>query len=449
MTLIGMFLNIGITSALLRYYNIHRSTSEKRKVVGTAFLFVIITGIAAWLLAALFAHPITRLLFSAAVPATYFLISFSSFTLGYITTVPNAYMQARESSGTLVLADAAMLFVILALNIYFVAIAQIGLVGILLSPLLGGSLRASVFAWRTIRHVGLAFSMARLRELVTFGAPLIFSNLALFTLNFSDRFFLQHFQSLQAVGIYAVGYKFGFLLNVVVIAPFAMMWQPRMYLIGRRPDREKIFSRIFVFYSLVLILGALALSLFGGAITQLMVDKRFASGKIVIPIIALAYVVYGVGYFLQAGLLLAVRTRTIGALSAVAALSNLGLNAVLIPQFGILGAAWATVLGFLVIAAGTCYFSWKSFATHLGVERVLKAFSVAVGLYILSLAISVSSPVAALLLKAMLLAMFPLLLGVTRSLSRDELASLHAGRHTVASFAVRILRPGQWRTGSV
>jgi O-antigen/teichoic acid export membrane protein len=88
---------------------------------------------------------------------------------------------------------------------------------------LAGSIRAFVFAWGTIREVGLEISMPRLREMVIFGAPLIFSNLAIFTLNFSDRFFLQHFQSLQAVGIYAVGYKFGFLLNVIAIQPFSTM----------------------------------------------------------------------------------------------------------------------------------------------------------------------------------------------------------------------------------
>src|SRR5689334_13203728 len=68
MTLIGMFLNMGITAALLRYYNIHKSSSERHKVVATAFLFVIGTGVAAWLLAALFARPITAALFTAAVP---------------------------------------------------------------------------------------------------------------------------------------------------------------------------------------------------------------------------------------------------------------------------------------------------------------------------------------------------------------------------------------------
>ena len=315
-SLIGMFLNMGITAALLRYYNTCDIPAERRKVVSTAFLFVIGTGVVAWLIAALLARPVTSLLFSAAVPATYFLISFSSFTLGYITNVPNAYMQAREASGTLVLTDTFTLLLMLALNVYFVAFAQIGLVGILLSPLLAGSIKATLFAWWTIRDVGFGFSGAWLREMVVFGAPLIFSNLALFTLNFSDRFFLQHYQSLAAVGIYAVGYKFGYLLNVAIAQPFYVMWQARMYVIQGRPGCDGIMSRMFIFYSFLLVFGALALSLLRGEIVDLMVDARFSASQGVIPIVALAYVVFGVGYFLQAGLLLALRTRTIAALSA-------------------------------------------------------------------------------------------------------------------------------------
>ena len=447
MTLIGMFLNMGMTAAILRFYNVCREPSEKHKVISTAFLFVIATGVLALLGAVLFARSITTLLLSSAVPGIYFVISFSSFTLGYITNVPNAYIQAREASRTLVVADTMMLFGMLLLNVYFVAIAQIGLIGILLSPLLAGGIRASVFAWRTIRDVGLGFSTARLREMVVFGAPLILSNLALFTLNFSDRFFLKHFQSLQAVGVYAVGYKFGFLLNVAIIAPFTMMWQARMYLIEGRPDRDKIFSRIFIYYSLILILAALGLSLFGREITQVMVDSRFSSSRTVIPAIAFAYVVYGIGYYLQTGLLLAVRTRTIGALSAVAAVFNLGLNAALIPRFGMLGAAWATVLGFLVIAVGICYFSWRSFATYLGVQRVVKALLLAVVLYLVSLVLRIPSPVVGILVKVLLLAGFPVLLGVTGLLSREELAILDSARHSAVSFATRMLRPG--RSGSL
>jgi len=439
MTLIGMFLNMGITAALLRYYNIHKSTSERHKLVATAFLFVIGTGLATLLIAALLARPITTALFSAAVPSIYFLISFSSSTLGYITNVPNAYLQAKESSGMLVVADTLMLFGILLLNVYFIAIAQIGLVGVLLSPLLVGAIRACVFAWVTLREVGLKISMPRLREMVIFGAPLIFSNMAMFTLNFSDRFFLQHFQSLQTVGIYAVGYKFGFLLNVIAIQPFSTMWQARMYLIEDRPGREKIFCRLFVFFSLTLIVGALALSLFGSEIITLMVDSRFTASKTVVPIIALAYVVYGIGYFLQAGLLMALRTRLIGALSAIAALANLGLNWALVPHFGMAGAAWSTVLGFLVIGIGTCYFSWNAFATHLGVDRVLKALFIAGALYFVSLALPVSM-LGALILKGTLLVLFPVLLRAIHLLSGEELASLESVRQGAVSYTGRLLR---------
>jgi O-antigen/teichoic acid export membrane protein len=99
----------------------------------------------------------------------------------------------------------------------------------------------------------------------------------MFTLNFSDRFFLQRLVSLDAVGIYSVGYRIGFMLNFLLIQQFNMMWQARMYVIDRSPDRQKIFGQVFVLYSLVLIFAALGLSLFSPEVIAIMVDPRYAS----------------------------------------------------------------------------------------------------------------------------------------------------------------------------
>ena len=71
-------------------------------------------------------------------------------------------------------------------------------------------------------------------------------------MNFSDRFFLQHLRSLEVVGIYAVGYKFGFMLNYLVVQPFCAMWEPRRYFIFEQPNHPAVFSQIFTLYAFLL-----------------------------------------------------------------------------------------------------------------------------------------------------------------------------------------------------
>ena len=160
--------------------------------------------------------------------------------------------------------------------------------------------------------VGIGLSLPALGEMVRFGLPLVFSNLGLFTLNFSDRFFLQHFHSVATVGVYAVGYKFGYMISFLLVQPFYGMWQVRMYAVHDRPDHPRIFGEMFMLYCLLLIYAALGLSLVSEWVVALMVDPRFAGSGVVIPVVALAYVFSGIGYYVQVGMFVAKRTSLVG-----------------------------------------------------------------------------------------------------------------------------------------
>jgi O-antigen/teichoic acid export membrane protein len=440
MSLIGMFMNMGMTASVLRYYNNAPSAEAKRRVISTAFWFVTVTGALLWLAAMVAARPLSTLLFNANVPSGYFLLSFTSFTLGYIINIPSTYVQAKEKSGVLVIADTVCLGSLLGLNIYFVVFLKIGLAGILLSPLITGALRILVFGVWTVRNNGLGFEWPRLREMLRFGAPLVLSNLAMFTLNFSDRFFLKQFGSLGEVGVYSVAYKFGFMLNLAIIQPFCLMWQVRMYIIDKLEDRSEVFQRIFILYAALLVFAALCLSVMSPEIVRLMLDRRFAAAGSVIPVIACAYVVYGVGYFFQTGLLMSGRTTAIGALSAAAASGNLALNFWLVRRYGMQGAAWATVLGILIIAIGSCVCSWREFTRRLDVHRFLGTAAIGAGLYWISTIAGTGPAGASLLIKCGFLASFPLLIVVTKCLSPGEVELILLAQRT-------LLRRGAERFG--
>ncbi len=119
-----------------------------------------------------------------------------------------------------------------------------------------------------------------------------------------------------------------------------------MYLIHEQPDHPKIFAQIFVLYSVLLTYAGLALAVLSPEIIHFMVDPKFRSSQAVIPIVAAAYVFYGLGYYAQLGMFLTNKTHLVGAVSAAAAGLNLLLNYFLILHFGMLGAAWSTLLTF-------------------------------------------------------------------------------------------------------
>jgi O-antigen/teichoic acid export membrane protein len=429
LSLLGMFLNLGIMAAVLRYYAAANSTSEKKSVVSTALLCVGVTGFVCFLLGLSMIRPVSALLLGPKVPATYLLISFASFILLYVTNVPRTYLIALDASGTIVLIENIALFLLLGLNIYFIAVLKLGLRGILWSSFIVAALQAfSLVPW-VIRQVGIRFSAPHFWQMARFGLPLVFSNLSMFVLNFSDRFFLQHLGSLAMVGIYAVGYKFGFMLNYLFVQSFFMMWQSRMYVLHSHPDHRQIFSRIFVLYSLLLTYMALVLALLSPEIVHLMVNPKFSASQNIIPVVALAYVFYGIGRYLQLGMFLTNKTSQVGIVSAIATVLNLLLNYVLVLHYGMMGAAWATALSFAALAIGSYYRSQRLFPVNLGEARVALAMGLAIGLYLLCLWCNPQSAAIALLIKACILAIFPVLLWKIGIISPAEALTVTAARN--------------------
>jgi len=218
------------------------------------------------------------------------------------------------------------------------------------------------------------------------------------------------------------------------------MWMARMFAIHRRPDYERVFARIFVLYSLILIFAGLILSLYSGEVVAVMADARYATAAQVVPPVVLAYVFLGIGTYLELGALLTSKTGRIGVVSGVAAGINLLLNYVLIPRFGMIGAAWATTWGFFALAIGFFYYSHRAYPLDLGVGKVVRALVIAMAIYLVSWPISMWPPAVAVVLKILLAGVFCLALRLARVVSAADLETANSLGRSALSSAARRLR---------
>ncbi len=425
-SMFGMFLNMGITTALLQAHAAAKTAREKHAAASTALVAVIATGLATVLLSVFAARPVSSMLLGPNVPSRYLLLSLSAFALNYISNLPGTYVRALEKSGWFATLEVSTLILALVLNIWFIAVLKLGLLGVLLSSALTAAVQAVVLIGWMLGQVGIAFSRSLLGQLIGYGMPLILSNLALFTLNFSDRYFLQHFRSLTVVGLYAVGYKFGFMVNYLLVLPFTSMWQARMYIVHQRPDHARIFGQVFVFYSVLLIFAALALAMFSPELIHLMVARNFSAAEPVIPIVAAAYAFCGISYCARTGSFVTGKTGVLAVLSVATAVLNLSLNWALIPREGMMGAAWATLVSFMALAAANYWFSQRVIRLPLGISRVSGAVALACGLGIVARWGIPARMDIAIPLKILLLLLFPVALWKAGMFSAAEMESLGA-----------------------
>jgi len=441
MSLLGMFLQMGIGAGILRQYQSVSSPRARQELLSSALFFTLIVGALLAASGLLLARPASAALLGPNVPWVYLYLSFTQLILGYVGTIPYSYLRAKQASRRLVALDMAGTMFLLLLTIVALSVLKLSILGVLLSAPICALTKLIVLIIWVRRDIRLTYNHARLRELLVFGAPLIFANATFFVLNFSDRFFLQRFQSLDAVGVYSVAYKFGFMLNFLLIQPFNMMWQARMYMIYRRPDHEAVFGHVLVLYSTVLIFAALGIALFSPNIMAVMVNAKYAGSVAIVPVISLGYVFLGLGEYLQMGMFLTGRTSSMATMSSAVAALTLILNYELIPRFGILGAAWATVAGFIALAIGSYWCSQRVLRLKLGMRRVILSLAMAFGIYLLSRKLRFPVPAADLVTKIALISIFPALLWMMRVFSNDDLAVLEEMKIDLGKTGRNILRP--------
>ena len=156
-----------------------------------------------------------------------------------------------------------------------------------------------------------------------------------------------------AVGAYHASYSLANRTLDVMFIWLGAAGAPAMVMALERGGREALRrSALEQASTLVLITlpAAVGLALVARPMAELMIGEDLrAAAVIVTPWIALSAFLSGmIAYYFGFGFTLGKRTELLLLTTAVPAVANIGLNLVLIPRFGLIGAAWATAASFAI-----------------------------------------------------------------------------------------------------
>lgn len=335
-----------IAGGVFRFYHKAADEEARKRVVSTALLLLGASFAVLALLTGFLAEPVARLAFGTAEHAMLVRVGAASLGLQGLLIVPLALLQLQQRSDAYTAITTLKLVLQVALSVLFLVHFEMGVLGILTSTLVTNAVVATGLVSFSIRQVGLGFSRTLAAALVAFGLPLVGTQVATFTSTFADRYFINTFVDSAAVGLYSLGYQFGFLLVAVGYSPFAMFWEPERFRAAEQPDRDARFQRALLFASLLLATVAVGIGIWVEDVLRIMATPAYRPAARIVPLLLVAYALQGWSAFMEAGILIRERTGLIAAANWTAALASLSANAVLVSRFGMLGAASATVLAF-------------------------------------------------------------------------------------------------------
>ncbi len=347
--LLTLFLIAGLETGIGRYYVDTGSSDHKRKIASTGIAYLMLTAVIVIAGLMMFSNDLSLLLFHSGDYSTVLLVALACVPFIVLVSSFANLLRFRLQPMRAVFLALGTLLLQTALIIIFVVIMNRGIVGIYIATLITQFVFALVGFFLTYDSYAPVFSWSRLKLILSFGLPYLLLSFCYFIMTNSDRYFLNYYQGLSAVGIYGIGYKVASVIGVAVMG-FQLAWGPFIYSTYKDEDAKRTFARVFDYVSVAACILLLGLSLFSRELMYVFTTAQYFEAYVVVPFISAGLIIYTLGGYFSIGVGIAKKTIHVAWTGIVAALVNLSLNWLLIPLFGMIGAAVSAVFSFLLLA---------------------------------------------------------------------------------------------------
>ncbi|OHA68512.1 MAG: hypothetical protein A3A27_01685 [Candidatus Wildermuthbacteria bacterium RIFCSPLOWO2_01_FULL_47_18] len=372
--------SLGLPNALIRFLPATKEARDAREQIWSSVLFTLGISALAGLCIVLLGGPLQRVV---QIPLPFmvflaFLVITQSLNNVFSGTI-QAFQEAKKLSAFIILSPLA--------DIVFVSIAVAtnqGLLGAVYAMFLAKLLILALFLLIIASKVGVALpNFSRMKEYLSFSLPTVAGNLSYRVVQVGDQYVIGVVLGILFVGYYAPAYSLGILLNMFTL-PIGMVLPAllaKLFSENNTREIQKYLSNTLTYVFLLLIPATCGISILSKQLLEMFSTAEIAlHSYLVVPFVAASFLLFAAqGIFVQV-LYLFKKTRAVGVMWFFAALLNLGLNLVFVPLWGLLGAAFTTLLAYLFVFAATWFISSQYLPFPIEWKTLFKSAAAAIAM---------------------------------------------------------------------
>ncbi|NQV02300.1 MAG: oligosaccharide flippase family protein [Bacteroidia bacterium] len=372
-TALTLFCNPGILSSTVRLYHETDQHRERQELIGSAYRFFLFVPLVFLVASLLFGESLFPMIFS----------DFEFYPYGLLAMILAFFTQAKRLW-------VALMTLVYKLHITAIYLVIAGVAGILTSVILvivfkmgamgkvigffPPALFLFVISFLAVRKFSAGhWSVSKIKELLKFGYPLIIAIWSYELLHVADRFIIERMLGVAALGIYVFAYNMAESQRFLIMG-IRELWHPVFYENMNRKDYQTISKLLSAFIMLFSLMNMLMI-LFAKEFILWVINSRYHEAVPIIGIIVVGLFFNGLLIIFSSSLAYKNKFGTISKIAAVASVINIVLNILLIPEIGLLGSAFATLIAyFLYFLIGTLL-ERRSILTFLNVKILVVSVS--------------------------------------------------------------------------
>ena len=353
--LASVFYQSGMQSALTKFYLDETTFEGRRKVVSTIFNSVTVIGIIFTVLAAIFSQTLSQLILQKTQFGNLIVLLFTALFFDSLCYYGLQLLKTKEKARNVVTFSFINAVLNFSLNIFFVYNLRMNVEGIFLAQLISAVVLLILLLPNFLPEYKFHIDNKVMKMVAVFSLPLVASGLLSSAVDVSDRFILNIFTNKSEVGIYSLSYKIAMVMNVFVLS-FRTAWIPHAIKVYKKDNYSKIFGETFKKLLLGSFLILLVVVLFSPSLFEIRLFNKnlfnisYQSGIIILPYVLLGYMFNGIASFYSLYPFISSKSIFFLISDGLAFAINILLNWILIPKFGMVGAAAATTLAFVISA---------------------------------------------------------------------------------------------------
>lgn len=348
--LLLMFLPMGIHSGSFRFYFKYEKKKSLNKLYGTSIVSLLLLGFIGMILLGSLSGTISSLLGTDDLQILLLIVSLT-IPFALLSSFFQNMIRVQERILLYSIMHMASAYVSAGIGITLVLLGY-GVKGILIGSLITAIILVSILIVSDRKNISFQRDIKTLKRIESFGFPLIFTGVGTWIIVLSDRYILQYFCGEATVGIYTVSYTIAGVIGTFFMGPIMMVFGPKILQMWTYEGKEKTlaFLRFLINTICLLILPLyLLICIEAKLIVDIIATEKYIGGAIIIPLVAGASLIDIFAYLQRTSFSLAEKTKLLPFIFGVSAFTNIVLNIILIPKFGIMGAAVATFISYSII----------------------------------------------------------------------------------------------------
>lgn len=228
-----------------------------------------------------------------------------------------------------------------------------------------------------------------------FSLPLIAYELTSVILDSGDRILIAKYLNLTQLGYYSAAYSVATYAEQALMVPVNMALLPaymKVWVDHGAAATARFLTRAVDLF--VMGCGAIALLVYVNAhdLVVILASRKFAAASSLLPILVLGLLIYAVHIFFNAPLIIHKRSVILTCATTVCCIANIFMNMWLLPHIGIAGAAWATLLSYILLVATLAIVSRRYLVVRIPVAALASSVILVIAIQAMMRIGDLSSP---------------------------------------------------------